>query len=75
MRVYSDIQEANHTMQNLINYSSDGQPNNIPWLFIEQEINVVKYVFQKIKFPTSFYSMIKNILMKKGEFGGLKTHD
>jgi hypothetical protein len=62
-------------MRNLIHYSSDGQPNNIPWLFIDKEINVVKYVIYKIKFPTGFSSNINNILTKKGEFGGVKTHD
>jgi len=30
---------------------------------------------QRIKFPTAFSSNIKNILMKKDKFCGVKTHD
>ena len=54
------------------------RPNNIrslPWLLTEQQSNAVKEVIQKIKFPTGFCSNIKNILTRKGDFGGLKTHD
>ena len=41
----------------------------------EKQSNVVKEVIRKIKFPTGFSSNINNILMKKGEFGGVKTND
>jgi hypothetical protein len=61
-------------MQSVIR-SNDGDQNNLPWLLTKQQINGVKEVIQKIKLPTSFGSNIKNILMKKGEFGGVKTHD
>jgi hypothetical protein len=49
--------------------------NNLPWLLTEQQSNDVKEVIQRIKFPTGFASNINNILTKKGEFGGVKTHD
>jgi hypothetical protein len=49
--------------------------DNLPWLLTEKHNNNVKEVIQRIKFPTGFASIIKNILMKKGEFGGVKTHD
>jgi len=62
-------------MGNLFHYYSDRQLDNIVWLFIEWESNVVKYIIYKIKFPTGFASNIKNILKMKGEFGGVKTHD
>jgi hypothetical protein len=48
--------------------------NNLPWLLTEQQSNDVKEVIHRSKFPTSFASNIKNILTKKGEFGGVKTH-
>jgi hypothetical protein len=62
-------------MKNVINSNSDGHRDSIPWLFTEQQRNVVKEVIRKIKFPTGFASNINNILTKKGEFGGVKTHD
>ena len=46
-----------------------------PWLLTEQQSNDVKEVIRRIKFPTGFSSNINNILMKKGEFCGVKTHD
>jgi len=66
-------------MRSVIRYSnrSDGvlDRNNLPWLLTEQQRNDVKEVIQRIKFPTGFASNINNILTKKGEFGGVKTHD
>ena len=60
----------------MIRYSntSDGvlDRNNLPWLLTEQKINDVKEVIQRIKFPMGFSSNINDILMKKGEFGGVK---
>jgi hypothetical protein len=47
----------------------------LPWLLTEQQSKDVKEVIEKIKFPTGFSSNIKNILTKKGELGGVKTHD
>jgi hypothetical protein len=75
VKICTDIQEANHAMKNVIYSNSNGHRNSLPWLFTEQESNVVKEVIRKIKFPTGFASNIKNILTKKGEFGGVKTHD
>ena len=49
--------------------------NSIPWMFIEQQSNVVKEVMWKIKFPTVFCANLKNIITKKGDFVGVKTHD
>jgi hypothetical protein len=76
-KICSDIQEANHAMLNIIdlNRTNGFDRNSLPWLFKEDESNVVKELIRKIRFPTSFASNIKNILTKKGEFGGLKTHD
>jgi hypothetical protein len=62
-------------MQSVIRSNSDGDRNNLPWLLTEQQSNDVKEVIQRIKFPTGFSSNINNILTKKGEFGGVKTHD
>ena len=39
--------------------------NSIPWMFTEQQSNVVKEVMQKIKFPTRFCANLKNIITKK----------
>ena len=76
-KICSDIQEANHPMLNIIdlNRTNGVNQNSLPWLFKEDESNVVKELIRKIRFPTGFASNIKNILTKKGEFGGLKTHD
>ena len=49
--------------------------NSIPWMFIEQQSNVVKEVMQKIKFPTGFCLNLQNIITKEGYFVGAKTHD
>ena len=49
--------------------------NSIPWMFTEQQSNVVKEVMRKIKFLTSFCANLKNIITKKGDFVGVKTHD
>jgi hypothetical protein len=59
-----------------INSNGDGREQNtsLPWLLTEQQRNIVKEVIQKIRFPTEFSSNIQNILTKKGEFGGVKTH-
>ena len=74
-KVCSDIKESNHVMKTMIHYSNGGQLDNIPWLFIEQENNVVKYAIQKIKFLTHFSLNLNNILTKKREFSGVKTED
>ena len=76
-KICSDIQEDNHAMLNIIdlNNTNGVDRNSLPWLFKEDESNVVKELIQKIIFPTGFASNIKNILTKKGEFGGLKTYD
>jgi hypothetical protein len=76
-KICSDIQEVNHAMLNIIdlNRTNGVDRNSLPWLFKEDESNVVKELIRKIRFPTGFASNIKNILIKKGEFGGLKTHD
>ena len=71
----NDIQEANHAMQSVIWSNNDGDQNNLPWLLKDQQSNGVKEVIQKIKFPRGFCSNINNILTKKGEFCGVKTHD
>jgi hypothetical protein len=75
VKICNDIRESNHAMQSVILSNNDGVKNNLPWLLTEQQRNGVKEVIQKIKFPTGFCSNIKNILTKKGEFGGVKTHD
>jgi hypothetical protein len=77
-KICCDIQEANHTLQSvIINSNGDGHEKNtsLPWLLTEQQSNIVKEVIQKIRFPTGFSSNIQNILTKKGDFGGVKTHD
>ena len=76
-KICSDIQEANHAMLNIIdlNRNNGFDRNSLPWLFKEDEINVIKELIRKIIFPTGFASNIKNILTKKGEFGELKTHN
>ena len=49
--------------------------NSIPWMFKEQQSNVVKEVMRKIKFPTRFCANMKSIITNKGDFAGVKTHD
>jgi len=79
VKICNDIQEANHAMKDVIEYlDNDGDQINIsslPWLLMEQQSNVVKEVIQKMKFPTGFCSNIKNIVTKRGDFAGVKTHD
>ena len=48
---------------------------SIPWMFMKQQRNVAKEVMQKIKFPFGFCANLKNIITKKGDFAGVKTHD
>ena len=77
-KICSDIAEANHALQSVINSNVGEEYRNvisIPWLLKEQPSNDIKEVIQKIRFPTRFSSNIKNILMKNGDFGGVKTHD
>ena len=65
-------------MQSAIHSNRNGDSQNIstlPWLFKEKQRNDAKDVIEKNKFPTRFSSNIKNILTKKGELGGVKTHD
>jgi len=79
VKICNDIQEANHAMKDVIEYlDNDGDQINIsslPWLLTEQQSNAVKEVIQKMKFPTGFCSNIKNIVTKRGDFAGVKTHD
>ena len=79
VKICNDIQEANHAMKDVIEYlDNDGDQINIsslPWLLTEQQSNAVKEVIQKMKFLTGFCSNIKNILTKRGDFAGVKTHD
>jgi hypothetical protein len=78
VKICSDIQEANHAMKDVIELNNDGDQINIislPWLLTKQQSNVVKEVIRKNKFPMGFCSNIKNILTKKGDFRGVKTHD
>ena len=49
--------------------------NSIPWIFTEQQSNVVKEVMWKIKLSTRFCANLKNIITKKGDFAGFKTQD
>jgi hypothetical protein len=43
-KIFSDIQEANHAMLNIIdlNRTNVVDRNSLPWLFKEDKINVVK---------------------------------
>ena len=66
-----DIQEGNHAMKDVIQFHRNGEQVNIssiPWMFTEQQSNVVKEVMRKIKFPTGFCANLKNIITKKGDF-------
>jgi hypothetical protein len=77
-KICCDIQEANQALQSvIINSNGDVHEQNtsLPWLLTEQQSNIVKEVIQKIRFLTGFSSNIQNILTKKGDFGGVKTHD
>ena len=78
VKVCKDIQESNHAMKDVIQFHSNRDQiniNSIPWMFTKQQSNVVKEVMRKIKFPTSFCANLKNIITKKGDFAGVKTHD
>jgi hypothetical protein len=61
----------------IFNLNGDGYEQNtsIPWSLMEQQSNIVKEVIQKIRFSMGFSSNIQNILTKKGDFGGVKTHE
>jgi hypothetical protein len=77
-KICCDIQEANHALQSvIINSNGDGHEQNtsLPWLLMDQQRNIVKEVIRKIMFLMGFSSNIQNILTKKRDFGGVKTHD
>jgi hypothetical protein len=61
----------------IINSNGDGREHNtsLPWLSTEQQRNIVKEFIRKIRSLTGFSLNIQNILMKKGDFGGVKTND
>ena len=66
--ICSDIAEANHAFQSVINSNVGEEYRNIislPWLLAEQQSNYIKEVIQKIRFPTRFSLNIQNILIKK----------
>ena len=74
----SDIAEANHALQSVINSNFGEEYWNIislTRLLTEKQRNAIKEAIQKIRFSTGFSSNIQNILTKKGGFGGVKTHD
>ena len=62
-------------MRSVVHENSDGDQNisSLPWLSTEKQINAIKEVIWKIKFPTGFSSNINNILIKIGKFGGVKN--
>ena len=77
-KICSDIAEANHALQSVMNSNFEEEHRNIislPWLLTEKQRNDIKEVIQKIRFLTGFLSNIQNILTKNGDFGGVKTHD
>ena len=77
-KICSDIAKANHALKSVINSNFGEDYRNIislPWLLTEKQINDIKEVIQKIRFTTGFSSNIQNILMKNGDFGGVKPHD
>ena len=47
--------------------------NSIPWMFMEQQSNVVKEVVWKIEFPIGFCANLKNIITKRWFCGGKNT--
>jgi hypothetical protein len=53
-KICSDIQETNHAMLNIIdlNRTNGVDRNSLPWLFKEDESNVVKELIRKIRFAT-----------------------
>ena len=67
MKACKDIQEGNRATKDVIQFHSNGDQINIksiPWMFMEQQSNVVKEVMWKIKFPTGFCANLKNIITK-----------
>ena len=57
VKVCKDIQEGNHAMKDAIQFDSNGDQiniNSIPWMFMEQQSNVVKEVMQKLNLPLDF---------------------
>ena len=47
VKVCKDIQESNHAMKDVIHFHTNGEQvniNSIPWMFTEQQSNVVKEV-------------------------------
>ena len=78
VKICKDIQDSNHAMKDIIQFHSNVEQiniNSLPWILTEQQSNVVKEVMRRIKFPTGFCSNMKNIITKKGDFAGVKTHD
>ena len=68
VKACKEIQESNHAMKDVIQFHTNGEQvniNSIPWMFTEQQSNVVKEVMQKIKFPTGFCVNLKNIITKR----------
>ena len=73
-----DIQEGNHAMKGIIQFHINGDQiniNSLPLMLMEQQSNVVKEFMQKFKSPTGFCANMKNIITKKYDFAGVKTHD
>ena len=69
------IQERNHAMKDVIQFHRNRDQinrNSIPWMFMEQQSNVVKDVMRKIKFPIGFCANLKNIITKKVILRGSK---
>ena len=75
IKICRDIQESNHAIQSGILSNRNGVPNSLPWLLTEHQSNVVQEVIRRIQIPIGFCSNINNIITKKGEFSGVKTHD
>ena len=78
VKICNDIQEANNAMKHTIQFHRNGDQiniNSLPWMLTDQQSNVVKEVMRKIKFSTRFCANMKNIITKKGDFVGVKTHD
>ena len=73
VKVCKYIQESNHAMKDIIQFHTNGEQvniNSIPWMFTEQQSNVVKEVMWKIKFPTGFCANLNKIITKKVIFWG-----
>ena len=65
-------------MKEIIQFHSNGYQiniNSLSFMLMEKQSNAVKQVMRKIKFPTGFCANMKNIITKKGDFVGVKTHD